>query len=195
VILLVSHQPSRLLPTIRSRCRHLRCRALEPDDIRAALAQAGVAGDMHAAGLAALSGSSAGTALRLITLDGLAIYGELVGIFAGRIDRPRALALAGSMVGATNAARFELALELVDVFLAKLARVGIGARTAAEAVSGEADLLARLCPDARASRRWATLHQELGARARDGRLVNLDPATLLLDIVLKIHEAATQPAS
>ena len=35
-LLLVSHQPSRLLPTIRSRCRELRCHDLPP----AALQQA-----------------------------------------------------------------------------------------------------------------------------------------------------------
>ncbi len=195
VMFLVSHQPSQLLPTIRSRCRTLRCRSLEPEEVGAALAQAGVEGDVNAPGLAALSGGSAGTALRLITLDGLALYSEFVGILSTLIDRPRALALADSMVGAANAERFELALELVDVFLARLASAGIGAQTTAEAVPGEFDLFTRLCPDERTSRRWAKLHQELGTRARHGRSVNLDPATLLLDIVLKIHEAATQPAS
>src|SRR5690606_4821369 len=40
-LLLVSHQPSRLLPTIRSRCRELRLLPLAADDLTRALEQAG----------------------------------------------------------------------------------------------------------------------------------------------------------
>jgi DNA polymerase-3 subunit delta' len=43
VMFLVSHQPSGLLPTIRSRCRTLRFAPLSPDDLVAALDQAGLA--------------------------------------------------------------------------------------------------------------------------------------------------------
>lgn len=195
VMLLVTNQPSRLLPTIRSRCRNLRCRALDPDEINAVLKQAGVEGDVNASGLAALSGGSAGNALRLITLDGLELYSEFVGIFSGGFDRSRALALADGVAGAANAERFELAIEMLDVFLARLAKAGISAPAGAEAVHGESEFFARHSPDTCASRRWAAIHQELGARARHGQSVNLDPATLLLDILLKIHEAATQPAA
>ncbi len=195
VMLLVCHQPSRLLPTIRSRCRNLRCRSLEPDEVGAVLAQVGVENDLNDPGLAVLSGGSPGAALRLITLDGLGLYGEFIGIFSTGTDRSRALALADSMTGTANAERFELVLELLGVFLARLAKAGITETLNAEAVPGESDLFTRLCPDALASRRWASLHGELSARARHGHSVNLDPATLLLDILLKIHEAATQPAA
>ena len=195
VMLLVCHQPSGILPTIRSRCRTLRCRTLEPDEIGAVLAQAGLEGDVNAPGLAALSGGSAGTALRLLTLDGLAIYSELIGVFANRSDRTEALALADSVAGAANAERFELVVELLDVLLARLAHAGLAAQTTDSAIPGETELFSRLCPDARTSRHWAALHQELGTRARQGRSVNLDPATLLLDIVFRIHEAAARPAA
>lgn len=40
-LLLVAHQPARLLPTIRSRCRELRLERLSPDNVIAALDQAG----------------------------------------------------------------------------------------------------------------------------------------------------------
>ena len=45
------------------------------------------------------------------------------------------------------------------------------------------------------ARRWADLAQRLGARLRHGRAVNLDPSALILDTVLKIQEAAAQPAA
>jgi DNA polymerase-3 subunit delta' len=38
------------------------------------------------------------------------------------------------------------------------------------------------------------LHQSLGARARHARAVNLDPAALVLDMVLKIDETARASA-
>ena len=45
-------------------------------------------------------------------------------------------------------------------------------------------------PDAAAALVWADLAQSLSARARRGRAVNLDPASLLMDMVLKIDETA-----
>ena len=56
-ILLIAHQPSRLLPTIRSRCRELRCGPLSADDLQQALAQAGHP-SVSAESLAALAGGS-----------------------------------------------------------------------------------------------------------------------------------------
>ena len=97
-LLLVSHQPSRLLPTIRSRCRDLRLSALGADDFAAALAQAGVDGDP--ATLAELSGGS-GRPKRWNwhLAAGAEIYAEMVALFATlpRMDRARALRLAESM--------------------------------------------------------------------------------------------------
>ncbi|MCP3972368.1 MAG: DNA polymerase III subunit delta' [Rhodobacteraceae bacterium] len=195
VMLLVAHQPSRLLPTILSRCRALRCRTLDAPEIAEVLAQAHVDPGGNADALAALAGGSAGAALRLITLDGLALYAEIVAIFAAHADRPRALKLAASMVGRANAERFALCLDLTDLFIARLARTGLSGPLQPEATPGEAALLARLSPSPATARRWATLQQELGQRARHGRAVNLDPAALMLDIVLKIHETAAQLAA
>ena len=45
-ILMISHQPAKLLPTIRSRCRELRLGPLSPHDLSDALTQAG--GDVAA---------------------------------------------------------------------------------------------------------------------------------------------------
>ena len=97
VILLVCHQPARLLPTIRSRCRLLRLEPLGPDDLARALAAAGAAPEAAAsAALAALAGGSVGTALRLAAGDGVALYGEVTALLraAPPLDRRRAIALA-----------------------------------------------------------------------------------------------------
>jgi len=197
VLLLVSHQPSRLLPTIRSRCRTLRLDPLSPPDLAEALAGAGAEPGTDTAALGELAGGSVGEALRLSHLDGLAAYGEIVRVFesAPRYDRPRAIALANSATGAANAARFDLLLRLFGLFLARLARTGSGHPPPADAAPGEAALLTRLAPDPWAGRQWATGQQELTARATHGRAVNLDPAALILDMVFRINETAETRAA
>lgn len=194
VLLLVSHQPNRLLPTIRSRCRELRLSPLEADDLADALAATGEApASDSAAALADIAGGSVGEALRLLHLDGLAIYRDIVTIFehAPRYDRARAIALAGTATGAANAPRYELILRLIELFLARLARTGAGHLPPVEAAPNEAALLARLAPDLQAARHWAGLQQVLSGRAEHGRAVNLDPAALILDMVFRINETAS----
>lgn len=193
--LLVSHQPSRLLPTIRSRCRLLRCGFLTSQDVAAALEQA----DIHTDGgeaLTALSGGSVGEAIRLTNLDGLAIYAELVSLFNGlpKFDRPRALRLADSCTGKAGSTRFALVLDLIDMFLTRTARAGLEGPPLVQAAGGEALLLARLSPHDAAARQWATLAQQVSERTRHGKAVNLDPAALILDTLFKIEAAARDVA-
>lgn len=191
VFLLVSHRPSGLLPTIRSRCRELRLATLAPADLSAAIAATGIE-HADSAALAALAGGSVGEAIRLLNLDGLEAYADLASLFATmpRLDRGAALKLADAMAQRGAAERFDLMLTLFDLFLARLARAGTHGFAAAEAAPGEAALFARLAPDAAAARAWAALHQTLGARARHAKAVNLDPAALILDMVLKVDEMA-----
>ena len=107
-----------------------------------------------------------------------------------RLDRPAALALADSAAGKAGADRFDLIITLVDLFLSRLARAGSLGQCPAEAAPGEAALIARLAPDPYAARGWADLAQVLTLRARKGKAVNLDPAALLMDILLQIDATA-----
>jgi DNA polymerase-3 subunit delta' len=193
VMLLVAHQPARLLPTIRSRCRMLRLAPLGPEAMAQALEQAGIAPGGDPAALAELAGGSVGAAVRLVTLEGRALYADWVALMQSlpRLDRARALRLADLAAARGAQDRCALLFSLIDLFLARLARTGAtGAPPAIEAVPGEAALLARLAPDPRRARAWATLSEETGARARHGLAVNLDPAALLLDTVFRINETA-----
>ena len=195
--LVIAHQPHRLLPTIRSRCRELRLSPLAPQDLSRALEQVGGAIDPdEAQALAELAGGSVGEAFRLANLDGLKIYQGIVTLMGTlpRLDRPRALAMAESAAGKGAEARFDLIVTLLDLFLARLARAGVTRQLPPEAAKGESEVFQRLAPDHIAARGWADLAQHLSLRARRGKAVNLDPAALLMDSFLKLDETAAQLA-
>ena len=190
---LIAHQPHRLLPTIRSRCRELRLSALAPDALAQALTAAGgeVAPD-EAQALAELAGGSVGEAFRMTNLDGLKLYAAIIGLVSTlpRLDRPRALALAETGAGKGSEPQFDLLLTLIDLFLTRLARAAALRQLPPEAAKGEAALLTRLAEHPDAARHWAEIAQSLAQRARRGKAVNLDPAALLMDMVLTLEKTA-----
>lgn len=193
MLLLVAHQPARLLPTIRSRCRELRLHPLGPDAMAQVLAGLGVSHD--AARLSALSGGSVGEALRLAGQDGLELYQRIIGLFADypRMDRRAAAALAELAAGRAGADGdpFDLVMTLLDRFLTRAARTGLMGAPLPEAAEAEAEVLTRLSPGPEAARLWADAQASLSARARAGRAVNLDPSALVLDMLIGL---ANQPA-
>ncbi|KIC47112.1 DNA polymerase III subunit delta' [Ruegeria sp. ANG-S4] len=192
-LLLVSHQPTRLLPTIKSRCRTLRLLPLGAQDMQAALTQTGANVPSQPDHLAALAAGSVGDAVRLINLNGLEIYTELIEILATlpRLDRQRTLALAEAAAQRGAADRFDLLLNLIDIALSRLSVTGAaGAPPTPEAAAGEAHVLARLSASPQQARKWAEVAATITARARHGQAVNLDPAALVLDTVFKIQETA-----
>ena len=190
--LLLSHQPSGLLPTIRSRCRTLSLRTLEPAEVAEAMTQADVQA-ANADALAALSGGSVGGAMRLSLLGGAALYADLVALMGTlpRMDRGRALKLAELAAARGGEAKRDLLFTLIDLLLSRLARTGaMGTPPAPQAAPQEAEILARLSPDPHQARIWADLAAEISSRARHGISVNLDPAALVLDTLRKMADAA-----
>lgn len=198
VMLLVCHAPSRLLPTIRSRCRTLRMAPLGPEDMARALTQAtgtSLAEDALSH-LLPLAEGSVGQALALQAAGGPEAYGAIVNLMAElpRLDRPATLKLAESASGRGAEARFDLLLTLTETFLFRLARTGAMGAPASGATEVEASLLQRLAPTPASGRGWATAQAELMARARAGRAVNLDAAALLLDMFHGIQAVAARSA-
>ncbi len=190
-LLLVAHQPSRLLPTIRSRCRTLRLASLNGADLTAALAAQGLTPDAPEA-LAALAQGSVGDALRLTRAGGLALYADLVKLLTPLpvIDRPALLALAESCAARGAEDRFALTLDLLDLLLTRAARAGLHGAPVTQGAPGEARLLTRMAPHDAAARAWATCQQALSARLRRARAVNLDPAALILEAGFALEETA-----
>ena len=193
-LLLISHRPSGLLPTIRSRCRVLRLAPLTSQDMGRALEQAGADTGTQTPALAELSGGSVGAAMRLSGLDGLDTYAELLRLVGAlpQFDRARAVKLAEAAAQRGAETKRDLLFVLLDLLLSRLARTGAtGAPPAVEAGADEAAILLRLAPTPQAGRAWAEVAQETGTRARHGIAVNLDPAALVLDTLIKISQMRT----
>ena len=83
VFLIVAHQPGRVLPTIRSRCRRLLLPPLAANDVRAVLASLGPPWDAADAptltDAVARSDGSVRRAIELLDREKIAILGEVDG--------------------------------------------------------------------------------------------------------------------
>jgi DNA polymerase-3 subunit delta' len=193
LILLVSHQPSRLLPTIRSRCRTLRCTSLEPDALQAALAQTGFETQSELQTISILADGSVGASIDLISSEGATLYRSLIDLAgqAPRMDRQKMQIMADACVGKNAVERYDMTLRLYAQFIARLAKFGaLQPADFQEAAQGEALLLSKLAPNIQTARKWADLLQQTTARTTHARAVNLDPSSVILDMLLTFEETA-----
>jgi DNA polymerase III subunit delta' len=121
LLLLISHAPARLLPTIRSRCRRLTLRPLSTDDVSraAALALGRKAEDSELRDAASLSEGSVGRALTLLEGPALALRKRVVDLLERlpTVD-PQALHALGDAVGGFEPQRLASFIDAVNEWLA-----------------------------------------------------------------------------
>jgi len=193
LLLLVSHRPGRLLPTIRSRCRRFPltplARAVVIQLLRRyypELAQSEVEA------LAALSDGSIGRALELTEAGGLALYRSVLKILAQipQLDLIRLHAFADQLArpDAEDAYRVggELLLRLLALLAVCSARSRLGGE---EIVAGENEAIRRLAAGADAAR-WAALRTEVEATFASTDQLNLDRKQAMLGVFFAIEELA-----
>jgi DNA polymerase-3 subunit delta' len=193
LLLLISHQPSRLLPTIRSRCRTLRCNTLAPQELGAALAQSGFEVHSETNQVSVLADGSVGASIELISSEGITLYKSIVQLAgqAPRMDRQLMQTMADACVGKNAVDRYNMTLRLFAQFISRLAKFGaLQPADFQEAASGEALTMSKLAPNANAARKWANLLQETTAKTGHARSVNLDPSSVILDMLLTFEETA-----
>jgi DNA polymerase-3 subunit delta' len=173
LLLLVSHAPGRVLPTIRSRCRTLILRPLAADDVaRAAAAAMGEGKETDEIRAAAdAADGSAGRALMLLEGDALELREQVVGL----LDRlpaldPRALHALGDEIAGTQAETLAVFMDAVNTWLS------------AQLKSGPQDG-PRL---ARVAEVWATVNRA----AREADAYNLDRKPLVFSVFGQLAEAA-----
>jgi len=174
LFLIVSHQPARLLPTIRSRCRLLTLAPLGDNDVVAAArtARPDLSADAIAAG-AALAQGSVRRALVLADGEGVALHGALRELLSRlpRIDVAAAHALADRCANRAGDANFALLLDFLDEWLHER-------------------LLAERSQPAHRLARWAEVWEKAREAARDVETYNLDRKPFVLSTLSMLAEAS-----
>ncbi len=120
LLLLVSHAPGRELATIRSRCRRLLLRPLDPADVARAIAAATGRGADEADVKEAASAADGSVARALAFLDGpaLALRQRVLELFAQLPDPdPRALHALGDALGGSEPQTLAAFMDLVNGWL------------------------------------------------------------------------------
>ena len=174
VILLISHSPGRLLPTIRSRCRRLPVPA--PDLSRAAAMveeRAGVSSH-DADRLARMAKGAPGRALQLAAAGALAAddaAGEILRKLPN-LDEGALLAMADTFKGAEGAARFELLFDRLGDQIHAMATGMAGDRVPA------------------GLDRWVAAWERIMRAPGEAEAVNLDRADVFWSAIMDLRAAA-----
>ena len=178
LILLVSHAPQRVLPTIRSRCRKLNLPPLAPAELERVLVDIEVSEDAALRGRAvAMADGSVRRALTLLDPKRLALIDELASVLATLPAPPpaRVLSLAEKVGDRRNVDEFPILLDTVQRWLSQ----EIERRLPAEP--------ARLAP-------LAEVCETLTEAARAVETFNLDRRAFILSTFGDLAEAVRRTA-
>ncbi len=193
LFLLVSHQPGRLLPTIRSRCRQLPMPALSSSAMDQALGANGV--DLNGDDIAAidiLAEGSAGRALTIASGGGLELYRSMFDLIC-QLPRPdiaamHALADKAARRGAEQT--FEILLDLMRDWVARAVRQGAGGPPRPEIAPGESAAMTRLVGGGNLDR-WVEVWEKIGELATRAEALNMDRKLVILNAFSMLEAAAS----
>lgn len=182
-IFLVSHNPGRLLPTIRSRCARLAFEPIPDESVARILTErrpSAATDDVAAA--VRLAGGSAGRALALLDGGGADVVTALAQVLEGRRGEGTLAAEAFAQSLARDPFKRAIAGETLLAWLAAAARP-----TDAEAPAGLTPDLAGIAHAAASigAKPWIELFDHAARRLERAQAVNLDPAQTLVDILAR----------
>lgn len=197
VLLLVSHAPGRLLPTIRSRCRKLALMPLGQELVTDLLkSYRPELGPEDAVRLAALGEGSIGRALDLHEAGGLALYHDMLTLLATlpETDVARLHGITDS-VSRTRSdagayAAFDVFTDLLGWWIARLVRARAAGSLPPELEPGEAEIMSRLSASGSLDQ-WVELWEKLSRLFARAGSVNLDRKQVLLNAFFALARAAS----
>ena len=193
VLLIVSHAPGRLLPTIRSRCRRLALTPLAEDSVVKLLGQFSPNSPVdERAALARLSEGSIGRALELAGAGSLGLYRDMVDVLTTLpdLDMPRLHGFAERFAkrGEEANADWRSLNYLFDGWLKELMRLGAVGGEGAPVVPAEQGLHARLLAAASLDR-WMEAWEKIVHLSSRADAVNLDRKQTVLVSFLALQSA------
>ncbi|WP_404378346.1 DNA polymerase III subunit delta' [Caenispirillum salinarum] len=187
LLLLVTHNPARLLPTIRSRCRRLPLRPLDAATVQTLLARhkPGLS-DADRAALAAMGEGSVGRALELEEQGGLDLYRDLLKLLQGlpRLDVAGLHALAEKLSKGDDG--FRIAADLYTWWLGRVIRAKGSGVVEREVVPGEAALTQRLAAVG-ALEQWVQVWEKISHLFDRTQAVHLDKKQALISAFLAVE--------
>jgi len=192
LLLLVSDNPGRLLPTIRSRCRILALKPLAEAEVGEALARYRpdiAAGDR--AVLAQLAEGSIGRGLDLAAAGGLGLYRSLVRLIEGlpALDGTALHALADRLARGDGEDAFRIFAELLPGWVARMVALATGGGEGERAaLPGEAQTMRRLA-GRRGLDQWVEVWENLNQLFALADSVNLDRKQVVLNAFFALAEA------
>ena len=177
VLLLLSHAPQALLPTIRSRCRKLVLQPLSHNLAAAELAARFPDIKAQDRDLAvATAGGSLGQAIRMIERDGVGLLRDIGALLASwpKLDAGLLHKLGDKLGGRDQDAQFDLAVELLGWWFARMARIAAtGEKPETQLFEGEMALIGRMQAAASLDR-WLSVWEKVSRLFDRVRAVNLD---------------------
>lgn len=196
LLLLVSHNPGRVLPTIRSRCRHLQLRPLDPEILDRLLH--GYRPDLEAEArkaLVRLSEGSIGHALCLAEEDGLQLYRDLMGLLGTLpdLDVPALHTFAGRLSGPKASESWLMATELLGHWVAGLVKRSALGREMPEVIGGENALGSRFQAGANLAE-WVEVWEKINRLSAVAERSNLDRRQVLVNVFHTLEGAVRQPS-
>lgn len=177
VLLLLAHAPQALLPTIRSRCRKLPLQPLADELIAAEIGELfpkSGADDRRVAALTAAG--SLGQAIRMVEEGGTGLLREMGALLSGwpRLDAGTLHKLGDKLAGRDQAQQFDMAVELLGWWFARMARAAAtGSTPSPEIFQGESALVGRMLA-AGSLDRWLSVWEKVSRLFDRVNSVNLD---------------------
>ena len=192
LLILVSHAPGRLLPTIRSRCRKLALQPLSPDIIATLLAEQ--APDVTAADraiLAILADGSGGRALAMAKHGGLEVFRELIAILSRLPDLDiAALHQLGDRLARRGAGdSYALFTQLFVWWFARFIRHSASHVAMPTLVPGEDALVQRLAQRGDLEQ-WVAVWDKVSSFFSRAETANLDKKQVILIAFAALSDAA-----
>ncbi len=197
LFLLVSHQPGRLLPTIRSRCRHLSLAPLSGSCVTKVLADSDVVGMGEAGGhgdaIQILAEGSAGRALTLAAGDGLTLYTELVVLLcqAPRTDIVALHTLADKCARRGAEQTFQMLIDLLRDWISRMVLMEATGTPNTDIVAGEGAAQRRLTAGVNLDR-WVEVWEKIGELAGRAEALNMDRKLVVLNAFSMFEATASR---
>ena len=192
LLLLVSHAPGRLLPTIRSRCRKLALDPLTENTIADLLAdRAPDVGEEDRKVLSTLADGSFGRALAMANEGGVEVFRDLIAALSPLPDLDLAtLHEFGDRLARRSAdASFRLFTELLVWWLARFVRHAASNTTLTPFVAGEGELARRLAERGNLEQ-WVDVWEKVASFLARAEVINLDRKQVILIVFHALSETA-----